>query len=98
MERMAFRAQTIVADVLLAAAAFALAFLISPVHGPGLGTVGESSLSFGQLVLVHGFELDLRAVHECQRQGLAQDGPGPARIRAATFRRCRLPSASFAHV
>ncbi|MGH6963978.1 MAG: polysaccharide biosynthesis protein [Phenylobacterium sp.] len=50
---MAFRAQTIVADVLLAAAAFALAFLISPVHGPGLGTVGESSLSFGQLVVLY---------------------------------------------
>jgi len=53
MERMAFRAQTIVADVLLAAAAFALAFLISPVHGPGFGTVGESSLNFGQLVVLY---------------------------------------------
>jgi O-antigen biosynthesis protein WbqV len=53
MERMAFRAQTIVADVVLAAVAFALAFLISPVHGPGFGTVGASSLSFGQLVVLY---------------------------------------------
>jgi O-antigen biosynthesis protein WbqV len=53
MERMAFRAQTIVADVVLAAAAFAFAFLISPVHGPGIGPVGESSLTFAQLVVLY---------------------------------------------
>ena len=53
MERMACRAQTIVADVALAALAFALAFLISPVHGPGVGPVHTSTLSFGQLVVLY---------------------------------------------
>jgi O-antigen biosynthesis protein WbqV len=53
MERMAFRAQTIVADVVLAAVAFALAFLISPVHGPGVGPVSSSTLSFVQLVVLY---------------------------------------------
>lgn len=53
MERMAFRAQTIVADVVLAAIAFALAFLISPVHGPGVGPVSASTLSFVQLVVLY---------------------------------------------
>src|SRR5204862_5208347 len=53
MERMAFRAQTIVADVVLAAIAFALAFLISPVHGPGVGPVSSSTLSFVQLVVLY---------------------------------------------
>ena len=53
MERMAFRAQTIVADVVLAAAAFALAFLISPAHGPGIGPVGASTMTFGQLVVLY---------------------------------------------
>jgi O-antigen biosynthesis protein WbqV len=53
MERMAFRAQTIVADVVLAAIAFSLAFLISPAHGPGIGPDGPSTLSFAQLVVLY---------------------------------------------
>src|SRR4051812_2001081 len=53
MERMAFRAQTIVADVVLAAIAFAAAFLISPAHGPGFNTIAASSMSLAQLVALY---------------------------------------------
>ena len=54
MERMAFRAQTIAADVILAAAAFALAFLASPATGiAGLGAMNAASLSLLQLVLLY---------------------------------------------
>jgi O-antigen biosynthesis protein WbqV len=53
MERMASRAQTIVADVVLAAIAFALAFLISQAHPPILGANGGSSLSFIQLLVLY---------------------------------------------
>ncbi|MDB5425003.1 MAG: UDP-D-quinovosamine 4-dehydrogenase, partial [Phenylobacterium sp.] len=53
MERMAFRVQTIVADVVLAAAAFALAFLISPAHAPGFDPQGAPAFSFIQLVVLY---------------------------------------------
>ncbi len=53
MERMALQAQTIVADMVLAAVAFALAFIVSP---SGLGVLGveqASSLSLAQLTLLY---------------------------------------------
>jgi O-antigen biosynthesis protein WbqV len=53
MERVAFRAQTIVADLLIAAAAFAFAFLIAPSAGQPLGAGGVPSLSFIQLVVLY---------------------------------------------
>jgi O-antigen biosynthesis protein WbqV len=53
MERMAFRAQTIVADVVLAAIAFACAYLLSPSHPPELGLVDLPALSLLQLVLLY---------------------------------------------
>ena len=53
MERMAFRAQTIVADVALSAIAFALAFLISQPHPLVLDANGITSLSFLQLTSLY---------------------------------------------
>ncbi|MCH1932786.1 hypothetical protein L9G16_21835, partial [Shewanella sp. A25] len=53
MERMAFRAQTVVADVALAALAFALAYIIAlaqPGSIPGL----PPSLTFVQLTALYG--------------------------------------------
>jgi O-antigen biosynthesis protein WbqV len=53
MERMAFRAQTIVADMALAAIAFALAFQVAAANMPGLGLNGVASLSQIQLVVLY---------------------------------------------
>jgi O-antigen biosynthesis protein WbqV len=53
MERMAFRAQTIVADVIIAAAAFALAYVVAPSGFPTLAPSGLPSLSFVQLVVLY---------------------------------------------
>ena len=53
MERMAFRAQTIVADVIIAAGAFALAYIVAPSGFPSLAPSGLPSLSFVQLVLLY---------------------------------------------
>jgi O-antigen biosynthesis protein WbqV len=53
MERMAFRAQTVLADVVIAAAAFAFAYLISPLKLPAFGYLGPSSLNLAQLVLLY---------------------------------------------
>ena len=53
MERMAFRAQTIVADVVIAAMAFALAYVVSPVNMPTLGPDGLPSMNFAQLTFVY---------------------------------------------
>ena len=53
MERMAFRAQTIVADVALSAIAFALAFLISQPHPLVLDANGITSLNFLQLTSLY---------------------------------------------
>ncbi|WP_334164235.1 polysaccharide biosynthesis protein [Phenylobacterium sp.] len=52
MERMAFRAQTIVVDVLIAAGAFALAYVIA--LSPDLGRAGLPSLDLVQLVVLYG--------------------------------------------
>ncbi len=53
MERMAFRAQTIVADVTLAAVAFALAFLVGASGGPDIASADASSLNLPQLVVLY---------------------------------------------
>jgi O-antigen biosynthesis protein WbqV len=53
MERMAFRAQTIIADVILAALAFSLAFLVASSAMPGLDVSGATSLSVIQLVVLY---------------------------------------------
>ena len=53
MERMAFRAQTIVADVVLAAIAFSIAFSLGPTLVPGFGPDGLPSLTFVQLVVLY---------------------------------------------
>ncbi|MET0272989.1 MAG: nucleoside-diphosphate sugar epimerase/dehydratase [Phenylobacterium sp.] len=50
---MAFRAQTIVADVLIAAAAFALAYVITPSGLPTLGLQNLPALSLLQLVVLY---------------------------------------------
>jgi len=54
MERMAFRAQTIVADVVIAAIAFLLAYFFSPTRIPDLGFDGQPSLNLLQLTLLYG--------------------------------------------
>ena len=54
MERMAFRAQTIVADVVLAAAAFALAYAAAPLKLSAFGFDGLPSLTLIQLVVLYG--------------------------------------------
>jgi len=53
MERMAFRAQTIVADVILAAVAFALAFQVAAANMPNLDVSGATSLSLVQLIVLY---------------------------------------------
>ena len=53
MERMAFRAQTIVADVVIAAAAFALAYAAAPLKLPVFGLDGLPSLTVIQLVVLY---------------------------------------------
>jgi O-antigen biosynthesis protein WbqV len=53
MERMAFRAQTVLADVLIAAMAFAFAYIISPLKLPTFGYLGPSSLNLTQLILLY---------------------------------------------
>ncbi|MDB5462915.1 MAG: UDP-D-quinovosamine 4-dehydrogenase [Phenylobacterium sp.] len=53
MERMAFRAQTIAADVVLAALGFALAFQIASAGGRGLDLAGMPSLSLVQFIVLY---------------------------------------------
>ena len=53
MERVAFRTQTIVADVVLAAIAFALAYAIAPLRLPSFGLEDLPSLSLIQLVVLY---------------------------------------------
>jgi O-antigen biosynthesis protein WbqV len=53
MERMAFRAQTIVADVVLAAGAFALAFQVAAAGRPILEMTADPALSFIQLIVLY---------------------------------------------
>ena len=53
MERMAFRAQTIVADVVLAALAFAVAYFVAPATGGAIGADGAPALSLLQLTLLY---------------------------------------------
>ncbi|MDB5476547.1 MAG: capsule biosynthesis protein CapD [Phenylobacterium sp.] len=53
MERMAFRAQTIVADVVLAACAFALAYAAAPMKLSAFGLAGLPSLTLIQLVVLY---------------------------------------------
>ncbi len=55
MERMAFRASTIIADVIIAGAAFVCAYIAAPLRVSALGLpVAASSLSLGQLMLIYG--------------------------------------------
>jgi len=53
MERVAFRAQTIVADVVLAALAFALAYAVAPLRLTGFGFSDLPSLTLIQLVTLY---------------------------------------------
>jgi O-antigen biosynthesis protein WbqV len=53
MERMAFRAQTIVADVALAAIAFALAFFVASSGAPLSDPAATASLSLPQLIVLY---------------------------------------------
>ena len=53
MERMAFRAQTIVADVALAAVAFTLAYLVASSGAPSLDVTGVPTLSLAQLTVLY---------------------------------------------
>ncbi|HEX3699050.1 MAG TPA: nucleoside-diphosphate sugar epimerase/dehydratase [Phenylobacterium sp.] len=53
MERVAFRAQTIVADVVLAAFAFALAYAVAPLKLPSFGFGDLPSLTLIQLVVLY---------------------------------------------
>ncbi|HEX4712048.1 nucleoside-diphosphate sugar epimerase/dehydratase [Phenylobacterium sp.] len=53
MERMAFRAQTIAADVVLAALAFALSFQIASAAGRGLEMAATPSLSLVQFIVLY---------------------------------------------
>ena len=53
MERMAFRAQTILADVLIAAAAFTLAYLVYPLRLYGLDLGDLTPLSVAKFVLLY---------------------------------------------
>ncbi len=53
MERMAFRAQTIVADVALAALAFALAFLVASSGVPAAEVAGIAALNLPQLIVLY---------------------------------------------
>jgi O-antigen biosynthesis protein WbqV len=53
MERMAFRAQTIVADVALSAVAFTLAYLVASSGAPSLDLTGVAALSLVQLTVLY---------------------------------------------
>ncbi len=53
MERMAFRAQTIVADVSLAAVAFTCAYLVAASGSPATDLAGAATLSLPQLVVLY---------------------------------------------
>lgn len=53
MERMAFRAQTVILDIVISAAAFALAYLVSPVNLPALAPNGLPALNFAQLTILY---------------------------------------------
>ena len=53
MEQMANRAQTIVADTVIAGLAFLLAYLLSATHALGLDTRGLSTLNLPQLVAIY---------------------------------------------
>jgi O-antigen biosynthesis protein WbqV len=53
MERWAFRAQTVVADVVIAAAAFALAYSLAPSGLPGISLDGAPSLTVIQLIVLY---------------------------------------------
>ena len=53
MMRMAFRAQTVVVDVAIAALAFLCAYLLSPSALPDLGFDGRSSLNIVQLTAIY---------------------------------------------
>ncbi|HEY8572522.1 nucleoside-diphosphate sugar epimerase/dehydratase [Phenylobacterium sp.] len=53
MERMAFRVQTIVADLVIAAAAFALAYVVSPVDLPTFRPDGLPAMNFAQLTVLY---------------------------------------------
>jgi O-antigen biosynthesis protein WbqV len=53
MERMAVRARTVVADVVIAGMAFAAAYVASPVNLPVLGPGGAPSLTLVQLVVLY---------------------------------------------
>jgi O-antigen biosynthesis protein WbqV len=52
MERMAFRAQTILADVLIAAAAFAIAYFAAPLR-IAAGATPAPTMSLAQLMLIY---------------------------------------------
>jgi len=53
MDRVAFRAQTVVADVALAALAFTLAFVVAPAGAHDFDAAGVPSLSLIQLVVLY---------------------------------------------
>lgn len=54
MERMAFRAQTVAADVLIAALAFLCAFWVAPAGALGFSPAGVPTLTLVQLVVLYG--------------------------------------------
>jgi O-antigen biosynthesis protein WbqV len=53
MERMAFRAQTVIADVAIAATAFAIAYLAAPLTLSNTGLAGLETLNLAQLTLIY---------------------------------------------
>jgi len=53
MEQMANRAQTLVADTVIAGLAFLLAYLLSATHALGLDASGLSPLNLPQLVAIY---------------------------------------------
>ena len=89
MERMAFRAQTIVADMALAAIAFALAFQVAAANMPGLTLNGVASLSQIQLIVLYaalagGFSLLFRRELSPWRYASIPDAMVLARIALLT--------------
>ena len=89
MERMAFRAQTIVADMALAAIAFALAFQVAAANMPGLNLNGVASLSQIQLIVLYtalagGFSLLFRRELSPWRYASIPDAMVLARIALLT--------------
>ena len=89
MERMAFRAQTIVADLVLAAIAFALAFQVAAANMPGLTLNGVASLSQIQLIVLYaalagGFSLLFRRELSPWRYASIPDAMVLARIALLT--------------